>query len=173
MSMMPPAGTSDGVPVCVDGKDYVIGFDDYARNAATGGKSFIQSIGMKDIIVLQLDPRYSPYVGNITIGVSDAQIMAMLDNPLFRMVIPYHASGMLPMLAKLVGVDMYNDYTDYQNITVRQYYDLNGNAVSEVKNAKGEAVKPSMPGMNRSSINISGWSFSRSAPDLGPCAAIT
>lgn len=136
-----PAGTSDGIPVRVDGKDYVIGFDDYARNAATGGKSFIQSIGMKDIIALQLDPRYSPYVGNITIGVSDAQIMAMLDNPLFRMVIPYHASGMLPMFAKLVGVDMYNDYTDYQNTTVRQYYDLNGNAVTELKNAKGESVK--------------------------------
>lgn len=136
-----PADTKDGIPVKVDGKDYVIGFDDYARNAATKGKSFIQSIGMKDILALQLDPRYSPYVGNITIGVSDAQIMAMLDSPLFRMVIPYHASGMLPMFAKLVGVDMYNDYTDYQNTTVRQYYDLNGNAVSELKNTKGDAVK--------------------------------
>lgn len=136
-----PSGTKDGIRVKVDGKDYVIGFDDYARNAATGGKSFIQSIGMKDVIALQLDPRYSPYVGNITIGVSDAQILAMLDNPLFRMVIPYHASGMLPMFAKLVGVDMYNDYTDYQNTTVRQYYDLDGKAVSELKNAKGEAVK--------------------------------
>lgn len=136
-----PAGTKDGIPVKVNGKDYVIGFDDVARNLATNGKSFIQSIGMKDIIALQLDPRYSPYVGNITIGVSDAQILAMLDNPLFRMVIPYHASGMLPIFAKLVGVDMYNDYTDYQNTTVRQYYDLNGNAVSELKNAKGETVK--------------------------------
>ena len=136
-----PAGTKDGIPVTVDGKEYVIGFDDYARNAATGGKSFIQSIGMKDIIALQLDPRYSPYVGNITIGVSDAQILAMLDSPLFRMVIPYHASGMLPMFAKLVGVDMYNDYTDYQNTSVRQYYDLNGKAVSELKNSKGETVK--------------------------------
>lgn len=136
-----PAGTKDGIPVKVNGKDYVIGFDDYARNAATNGKSFIQSIGMKDILALQLDPRYSPYVGNITIGVSDAQITAMLDSPLFRMVIPYHASGMLPMFAKLVGVDMYNDYTDYQNTTVRQYYDLDGNAVSELKNAKGDAVK--------------------------------
>ena len=136
-----PAGTKDGIPVRVNGKDYVIGFDDYARNAATNGKSFIQSIGMKDVIALMLDPRYSPYVGNITIGVSDAQILAMLDSPLFRMVIPYHASGMLPMFAKLVGVDLYNDYTDYQNTTVRQYYDVNGNAVSELKNAKGETVK--------------------------------
>ena len=136
-----PAGTKDGIPVKVNGKDYVIGFDDYARNAATNGKSFIQSIGMKDVIALMLDPRYSPYVGNITIGVSDAQILAMLDSPLFRMVIPYHASGMLPMFAKLVGVDLYNDYTDYQNTTVRQYYDVNGNAVSELKNAKGETVK--------------------------------
>ena len=136
-----PAETNDGIPVSVNGKKYVIGFDDFARNVATNGKSFVQSIGMKDIIALQLDPRYSPYVGNITIGVSDAQILAMLDSPLFRMVIPYHASGMLPVFAKLVGVDLYNDYTDYQNTTVRQYYDLNGKAVSELKNSKGDSIK--------------------------------
>ena len=119
------AKNGNGILVKVDGKDYCIAFDDYARNKATNGESFIQSIGMKDIVALMYDPRYSPYVGNITIGVSDKQIMAMLDSPLFRMVIPYHASGMLPQFAQLVGVDMYNDYTNYQNTTVREIRLLN------------------------------------------------
>lgn len=120
------AKDGNGILVKVDGKEYCIAFDDYARNKATNGKSFIQSIGMKDIIALMYDPRYSPYVGNITIGVSDKQIMAMLDSPLFRMVIPYHASGMLPQFAQLVGVDMYNDYTNYQNTTVKEVRLLDG-----------------------------------------------
>ena len=119
------AKNGNGILVKVDGKEYCIAFDDYARNKATNGESFIQSIGMKDIVALMYDPRYSPYVGNITIGVSDKQIMAMLDSPLFRMVIPYHASGMLPQFAQLVGVDMYNDYTNYQNTTVKTIRLLN------------------------------------------------
>ena len=124
--------------------DYAIGFDDYARHMATNKKSFIQSIGMKDIVALMLDPRYSANVGNITIGVSDMQILGMLDSPLFRMVIPYHASGMLPQFAQLVGVDFYNDYTNYQSTTVKQYFDLEGNPISELKNAKGDTLKPDM-----------------------------
>ena len=141
--LLPASAAKDGSAILVhteDG-DYAIGFDDYARNKATGGKSFIQSIGMKDIIAVQLDPRYSKNVGSITIGVSDKQILAMLDSPLFSMVIPYHASGMLPGFAKRVGVDMYNDYTDYQNTSVRQMYDANGNIVESLVNAKGDTIK--------------------------------
>ena len=121
------AKNGNAILVHTDDGDYSIGFDDYARYKATDKKTFIQSIGMKDMIALQLDPRYSSYVGSITIGVSDKQILAMLDSPLFRFVIPYHSSGMLPQFAKLVGVDMYNDYTDYQNTTVKQWFDAYGN----------------------------------------------
>lgn len=141
--LLPASAAKDGSAILVhteDG-DYAIGFDDYQRNKATGGKSFIQSIGMKDIIAVQLDPRYSKNVGSITIGVSDKQILAMLDSPLFSMVIPYHASGMLPGFARRVGVDMYNDYTDYQNTSVRQMYDANGNIVESLVNAKGDTIK--------------------------------
>lgn len=129
--------------------EFAIGFDDYSRYSSTKGtdsETFIQSIGYKDIIALQLDTRYSPYVGNIAIGVSDLQIEAMLDSPLFRMVIPYHASGMLPQFAKLVGVNKYNDYTNYQNTTVKQCYDKNGNPVGRFKKGKKDlAVDTSYP----------------------------
>ena len=139
------AKNGNGILVKVDGKDYCIGFDDFARNKSTNGESFIQSIGMKDIVALMYDPRYSPYVGNITIGVSDKQIMAMLDSPLFRMVIPYHASGMLPQFAQLVGVDMYNDYTNYQNTTVKNIRMLNDTdyTVKVGDNGKPKVVKNS------------------------------
>ena len=141
--LLPASEAKDGSAILVhteDG-DFAIGFDDYARYKATNKKSFIQSIGMKDMIALQLDPRYSPYVGSITIGVSDKQILAMLDSPLFRFVIPYHASGMLPQFAKLVGVDLYNDYTDYQNTTVKKWFDAYGNPCNPIKDSKGDTLK--------------------------------
>lgn len=141
--LMPASAAKDGSAILVhtDEGDFAIGFDDYARNKYTKGESFIQSIGMKDIIALQLDPRYSANVGSITIGVSDKHILAMLDHPLFSMVIPYHASGMLPGFAQRVGVDMYNDYTDYQNTTVRQMFDTEGNRVDSLTDSKGKVIK--------------------------------
>jgi hypothetical protein len=51
---------------------------------------------------------------------------------------------MLPQFAQLVGVDFYNDYTNYQSTTVKQYFDLEGNPISELKNAKGDMLKPDM-----------------------------
>ena len=140
--LLPASEAKDGNAILVHTKDgdYAIGFDDYARYKATDKKTFIQSIGMKDMIALQLDPRYSANVGSITIGVSDKQILAMLDSPLFRFVIPYHSSGMLPQFAKLVGVDLYNDYTDYQNTTVKQWYDAYGNPCEPIRNAKNEVI---------------------------------
>ena len=141
--LLPASEAKDGSAILVHTKDgdFAIGFDDYARYKATNKKTFIQSIGMKDIVALQLDPRYSSYVGSITIGVSDKQILAMLDSPLFRFVIPYHSSGMLPQFAKLVGVDLYNDYTDYQNTTVKQWYDTLGNPIAPIKDGKGDTLK--------------------------------
>jgi len=128
-----------------DGKTYYIGFDDVARNQATKGKTFIQSIGLKDVMALILDKRYSKNCGNITIGVSDEQILAMIRSPYFRMVIPYHKSGMLPEYAALVGVDMYNDYEDYQETKVEKLYDKNGKLIAQKSqkkyvDAKGKEV---------------------------------
>ena len=124
----------NGITVEVDGEKYVIQFDDYARHVRE--RSFIQSIGFRDAIAIMLDPRYSDNVGTITIGFSDKHIRAMLNNPYFRMVIPYHASGMIPGFADLVGASTYNDYTNYQNTTlgtVKVYKD--GKLVGEYKHS--------------------------------------
>lgn len=149
--LLPASEAENGNAILVHTEegDFAIGFDDYSRYSSTKGtenETYIQSIGYKDIIALMLDKRYSPYVGNITIGVSDLHIKAMLDSPLFRMVIPYHSSGMLPQFAKLVGVDKYNDYTNYQNTTVKQCYDVNGKPVSRFKKGKNDlAIDTSYP----------------------------
>jgi predicted nucleotidyltransferase len=151
--------------------DFAIGFDDYSRHIATkgtDGETFIQSIGMKDIIALQMDKRYTKNIGSITIGVSDVQILAMLDSPLFRMVIPYHSSGMLPQFAKLVGVDMYNDYTDYQNTTVKQYYDLNKNPLPDEVDDKGKTKLGTFKKANGKSINAdTSYSFNAELQKIG------
>lgn len=105
------------------------GWGDYEHHIMMRGQSFIQSIGFKDALALQLDPRYSKNIGTIAIGVSDKHIMKMLDDSKIRMIIPYHRSGMSPAFAKLMDIDAYTDYTDDQNTTVKQYYDLDGNPV--------------------------------------------
>lgn len=109
------------------------GWGDFERHIKMKGQSFIQSIGWKDAIALQLDPRYSKNVGTIAIGISDAHIRKMLNDPLIRMVIPYHSSGMNPQFAKAMNIDFYTDYTDFQNTTVKQYYDLDGNPVDKLE----------------------------------------
>lgn len=103
---------------------------DKDRFKATGGKSYMQSINFNDAIALQNDPRYSANVGTIAIGVSDKQILMMLDDARIRMIIPYHSSGMNPIFADLMGTSFYKDYTMVQNTTVKQLYDSKGRKVS-------------------------------------------
>lgn len=95
------------------------GWGDYETHMALNGTTFIQSIGFKDAVALQLDPRYSPHVGTIAIGISDGHIRKMLNDPLIRMVIPYHASGMTKEFKERTGISMYSDYTDYQNTKIK------------------------------------------------------
>ena len=138
-----------GITVEVDGEKYVIQFDDYDRHMRE--KSFIQSIGFKDAIAIMLDPRYANNVGTITIGFSDKHIRAMLNSPYFRMVIPYHASGMIPGFAELVGASTYNDYTPYQTTGMNEIivYE-NGTrkvlSAKEVKEKGEESVTKSSKG---------------------------
>lgn len=122
-----------GMKLGKDGKwTSYAGWGDFAHHIFVGKASFIQSIGWKDAIALQLDPRYSPYIGTIAIGISDEHILKMLDDPLIRMIIPYHASGMNPEYAEAMNIDVYKDYTDYQNERVYEAYDLKGNPIYDL-----------------------------------------
>ena len=96
---------------------------DYTNSINNGTP--IQSIGWKDAVALMKDIRYSKNFGTIAIGFSDNHIRMMLDDPLIRMVIPYHTSGLPTIFAKLSGMKYANDYTNFQN----------------TRNAKGSKLK--------------------------------
>lgn len=74
-------------------------------------ESFPYAVAMK----FQADPEYAKNCGTIAVGVSDRHIKKLLMDPTIQMVIPYHKSGINPVVAKLRGIDLYNDYTNQQN----------------------------------------------------------
>lgn len=122
-----------GLKKNADGSYSYAGWGDYEHHIMIDNRSFIQSIGWKDAIALQLHPGYSKNIGTIAIGISDAHIRKMLNDPLIRMVIPYHSSGMLPEFAKQMHIDYYHDYTTTQNTTLGKCTDMNGNVVETYK----------------------------------------
>lgn len=101
-----------------DGTFSYAGWGDYAHHIEMNGQTFVQSIGWKDAIALMLDPRYSAHNGTIAIGISKMQIQKMLDDPLIRMIIPYHASGINPEFADKVGIAAYHNYEPVQTTRV-------------------------------------------------------
>ncbi|MEE1046098.1 MAG: hypothetical protein U0M60_01605, partial [Clostridia bacterium] len=65
-----------------------------------------------------VDREYAKHCGTIVVGVSDAHIRKLLRDPNVRMVIPYHKSGLNPIIARELKISAYNDYTDVQNTGV-------------------------------------------------------
>lgn len=132
---------------------------DKDRFKKTRGKSYMQSINFADAMALQEDPRYSANVGTIAIGVSDKQIIMMLDDARIRMVIPYHSSGMNPIFADLMGTSFYKDYTMVQNTTVKQVY-----------NSKGQKVTLELDKTQTGKLT-SGFQFNKVLQELGDARA--
>lgn len=139
MSLIPLVDKSLGKEYAgLNADESYAGWGDFAHHLMVGGKSFVQSIGFKDAVALQLDPRYSMNVGTIAIGISDKHILKMLNDPLIRMIIPYHSSGMTPEFAKKMNIDLYTDYTSVQNTRIKttslsENPDYLGKATSKVK----------------------------------------
>ena len=58
---------------------------------------------------------YSENCGTICVGVSDLHIRKLLADPEIRMVIPYHKSGLNPIVAHMNRIAQFTDYTGSQN----------------------------------------------------------
>ena len=58
---------------------------------------------------------YDKNVGTICVGVSDKHILKLLGDDNICMVIPYHRSGISPLVADKMGISTFNDYTNKQN----------------------------------------------------------
>ena len=63
---------------------------------------------------------YDKNVGTICVGVSYNHIVKMLGDDNVQMVIPYHRSGINPIVADKMGISLYNDYTLKQNTRFRK-----------------------------------------------------
>ncbi len=58
---------------------------------------------------------YTENCGTICVGVSDRHIRKLLSDPEIRMVIPYHKSGLNPIVAHMNKIAEFTDYTNTQN----------------------------------------------------------
>ena len=69
---------------------------------------------------------YTENCGTICVGVSDLHIRKLLNDPDIRMVIPYHKSGLNPIVAHMNRIAQFTDYTGSQNTL-----DRNGSKISK------------------------------------------
>ena len=109
-----PAVAKNGVAPGLDANGDYLWFD---------GQSFGSDVNVKgsgktgyDLAVkIQNAAGYSANCGTIAVGVSNAHIEKMLDDPNIRMVIPYHKSSLNHIIAVMNNIDQYEDYTTVQN----------------------------------------------------------
>ena len=90
---------------------------------------------------------YSENCGTICVGVSDRHIRKLLSDPDIRMVIPYHKSGLNPIVAHMNKIAEFTDYTNKQNTTVKEtggkaekHFDFNEELHKMGENADPKAV---------------------------------
>lgn len=90
---------------------------------------------------------YTENCGTICVGVSDRHIRNLLSDPDIRMVIPYHKSGLNPIVAHMNKIAEFTDYTNKQNTTVKgtgakaeKHFDFNKALHDMGENADPKAV---------------------------------
>ena len=90
---------------------------------------------------------YTENCGTICVGVSDRHIRKLLSDPDIRMVIPYHKSGLNPIVAHMNKIAEFTDYTNNQNTTVKEtgakadkHFDFNEALHKMGENADPKAV---------------------------------
>lgn len=74
-----------------------------------------ESFDYDTAVELQNADGYRNNCGTICVGISDAHIRKLMSDPNIRMVIPYHKSGINPVVAHMMRIGEYPDYTGYQN----------------------------------------------------------
>lgn len=74
-----------------------------------------ESFDYDTAIEIQNAEGYTENCGTICVGVSDRHIRKLLDDPNIRMVIPYHKSGLNPIVAHMNKIAQFVDYTGVQN----------------------------------------------------------
>lgn len=96
------------IPAVVDGAPAGLDAD---GNYAWAKESFDYDTAVE----IQSDPAYGRNCGTICVGVSDEHIRKLMADPNIRMVIPYHKSGLNPLVAQMNKIGKFGDYTNPQN----------------------------------------------------------
>lgn len=73
-----------------------------------------ESFDFETAKAIQKAPGYSENCGTIAVGVSYEHILKLLGDPDIRMVIPYHKSGLNPVVAHMNKIAEFTDYTGFQ-----------------------------------------------------------
>ena len=92
--------------------------EEAARQRANEMRRWIQSINFSDAKELQKQAGYGKNCGIIGVGVSDINILVMLDDDNVPYIIPYHASGLPEVIKSLTNLNHAADYTNDQNTRI-------------------------------------------------------
>jgi len=89
-----------------------------AEEQANEYRKWIQSINFKDAKDLQRKNGYGANCGMIGVGLSDANILLMLNDDNIPYIIPYHASGLPDVIKQHTGLNFATNYEDTQNTRI-------------------------------------------------------
>ncbi len=74
-----------------------------------------ESFAFDTAMEIQEADGYSRNCGTVAVGISDEHIRTLMADDRIRMIIPYHKSGLNPVVANLNNISRFRDYTKYQN----------------------------------------------------------
>ncbi len=81
----------------------------------SGGLDFDPVEGIDFDTMIELREQFPDTAGNIAIGISDEQILALMASPDIDYIIPYHTSGLNADMRRRMGIRAWKDYTKWQN----------------------------------------------------------
>lgn len=106
-----------------------------------------ESFNYDEAVAIQNADGYTENCGTICVGVSEAHIRKLLRDPNIRMVIPYHKSGLNPIVAHMNKIAAFTDYTTLKTNPggCQNTIDKNGNKVEKDFNFNAAVQKHGDP----------------------------
>lgn len=75
----------------------------------------VEGMPSSEAFAIRNDPRFSENVGTILVGKNVKHIVTAMADPEIDFIIPFHKSSWSASLYKSLGLEGYEDFTDYQN----------------------------------------------------------
>lgn len=75
----------------------------------------VEGMPSSEAFAIRNDPRFSDNVGTILVGKNVKHIVTAMADPEIDFIIPFHKSSWSASLYKSLGLEGYEDFTDYQN----------------------------------------------------------